>query len=183
MQCKEKHFIYCVDKKRVADDYLWLCGKNILNIKALYAIGNGNIKAAIYDILTGKEWVFYDRNPKNCSYGMIKKLADLGYFKFFEVGCGKCEVCRTEKSKEWAVKAWCEGQMWKNSCFITLTYDNEHLPDDRKLHRADIQKFWKDLRYHLYKNTKKATEIDLSEEREMLEEIFSNPLEDMFGKK
>lgn len=182
MQCKDKHFIYCVDKKAVADDYLWLCGKNILNYKALYAIGNGNIKAAIYDMLTGKEWVFYDREPRKCSHGMIKKLADLGYFKFFEVPCGKCEICRTEKSKEWATKAWCEGEMWQRSCFVTFTYNNENLPDDRKLHRSDIQKFWKDLRYHLYKNTKKASKIDMSEERELLEEIYSNPLEDMFGK-
>lgn len=182
MQCKERHFIYYVDKKLVAQDYLYLCGKNVLNYKALYSLGEGNIKAAIYDLLTGKEWVFYDREPRNSNNKTAKKLQEMGYYKCAWIGCGKCEVCRTEKSKEWAVKAYCEGKMWKNSCFLTFTYDNEHLPEDRRLHRADIQKFWKDLRYHLYKTTKKAAKIDLSEEREMLEEIYSNIMEDMFGK-
>lgn len=182
MQCKDRHFIYCIDKKAVCDDYLYLCGKGIFNLKNLYSIGNGNIKNALMIMLTGKEWVFYDRNPVKDGKGIKRKLAEMGYFKFFEIGCGKCEICQTEKSKEWATKAWCEGQMWEKSCFITLTYDNEHLPEDRKLHRADIQKFWKDLRYHLYKETKGKTDIELSEEREMLEEIYSNPLEDIFGK-
>lgn len=197
MQCKDMHYIYCIDKKAVKEDYLFLCGKKILNLKALYAIGKGNIEDGIEKLLTGKEWVFYDRNPRLCTHGTQKKLAEMGYFNFYTVPCGKCEICRTEKSKEWATKAWCEGQMWENSCFITLTYDNEHLPEDRKLHRTHIQKFWKDLRYHLYKETKTAgrwrkdketgekyweESIDMKEEREMLEEIYSNTLEDMFGK-
>lgn len=197
MQCKHKHFIYYIDKKAVADDYLFLCGRNIFNIKALHAIGKGNIRAAINIMLTGKEWVFYDRYPWLSSNKTIKKLAQMGYFKFNELPCGKCEVCKTEKSKEWATKAYCEGKMWTNSCFVTFTYDPEHLPDNRKLHRAHIQKFWKDLRYHLYKETKtpgrwrrnKETgeryweeSIDMTEEREQLEEIYSNPLEDIFGK-
>lgn len=182
MQCKDKHFIYCINKKKIAKDYIYLCGKHILNIKALYAMGKGNIKNAIYDMFTGKEYVFYDKFPWESSNRTIRKLYAMGYFNFYEVPCGKCEICRTEKSKEWATKAWCEGQMWKNGCFITLTYDNEHLPEDRKLKRSDIQKFWKDLRYHLYKDTKNETEIDLSEERDALEEIYSTPLEDIFGK-
>lgn len=179
MTCKDMHFIYCVDKKAVKKDYLYLCGKQIFNLKNLNSLGENNPFIAIDKILTGKEWVFYDRKPEK---GIQKKLFEMGYFKFYEVPCGKCEVCQTEKSKEWATKAWCEGQMWENSCFITLTYDNEHLPEDRKLHRSDIQKFWKDLRYHLYKETKKAQEIDLTQERMMLEEIYSTPLEDIFGK-
>ncbi|WGL30979.1 replication initiator protein [Dipodfec virus UOA04_Rod_615] len=182
MTCKDMHYIYCIDKKRVQEDIIFLCGKNIFNLKNLYALGRGNFKAGLIDMLTGKEWVFYDRNPAKCGKGIIKKLARMGYFKYFDIPCGKCEICRTEKSKEWATKAWCEGQMWKNSCFITLTYDNEHLPEDRKLKRSDIQKFWKDLRYHLYKETKRAKKVDLSEERNELEEIYSNPIEDTFGK-
>lgn len=39
-----------------------------------------------------------------------------------------------------------ESKQWKNNCFITLTYNNEHLPKDHNLHKEDIQNFLKRLR-------------------------------------
>lgn len=39
--------------------------------------------------------------------------------------------------------------MHAENCFITLTYDNAHLPPDGGLRYEDLQKFWKRLRYEL----------------------------------
>lgn len=181
MQCNHRHYIYSINKKAIWDDIQELNTKRILNIHNLEALGNGNLKAGIEKFFTGKWWVYFDRSPRHSKYSLHQRLFGMGYFNFNETGCGKCEICKTEHSKEWATKAWCENQMWKNATFITLTYNNQNLPDDRKLKRSDLQKFWKNLRYHLYKNTKKTLKIDLSTEANHLEEIYTNPLEDLFG--
>lgn len=180
------------------NDWMHLVRKGLLKKEFIEDLGNGNPYWGIEKYFTGKEWVYYDKTPIKSKNKLHRKLFEMGYFKFTETGCGKCEICRTEHSKEWTTKGYCESQMWKNKCFITLTYNPEHLPKDRKLVRAHIQKFWKDLRYHLYKEpTKKRGRwrkdketglkyweefVDLQKEKEQLEEIYSNPLEDVFGK-
>ncbi len=183
MQCPYKNYIYSIDKKALKKDIQWLWQKGIINLKAIEALGNGSIRGGIEKFTTGKWWVYFNRNPKNSKNKLHRTLYELGYFKHNELPCGKCEICRIEKSKDWATKGFCEGETWKNKCFITLTYNGENLPNDRKLKRADIQKFWKDLRYHLYKKTKKTSKnkVDLELERNHMEEIYSNKLEDVFG--
>ena len=39
-----------------------------------------------------------------------------------------------------------EAQMHEDNSFITLTYNDEHLPKDKSLHKEDLQKFFKRLR-------------------------------------
>lgn len=174
MQCKDRNYIYTIDKKLIAQNLDEL--KDILNIQVIEIIGRGKIdkiytdrdrEAGIEKYFKGKEWVFFNRKPGINGKNKIlaRQLYERGYFKYTETGCGKCEICRTEKSKEWATKAHCENLCWKDSCFITLTYNNQGLPDDRKLRRSDIQGFWKRLRYHCTGT----------------QEIPSNILEDMFG--
>lgn len=41
-----------------------------------------------------------------------------------------------------------EAQSHVDNCFITLTYDDEHLPFDKGLHYLDFQRFMKRLRKH-----------------------------------
>lgn len=182
MQCINPNFIYTIDKKLVEQDKNYIIEHNILNIKNLERI-YGSWWNAVEQFFKSKEYVFFNRKPIESNNPTVIKLWQHGYFKYNQVGCGKCEICRTERSKEWAVKAYCEQKCWKNATFITFTYNPENLPKDRKLHRSDIQKFWKDLRYHLYKNTKKASKIDLTTERELLEEIPDNILEQIFGRR
>ncbi len=181
MQCIHKHIIYTIDKKALKADRDFFVKTKYINVKNIERLGNGSWYYGIEQFTTGKWWVYYDRSPRHSKHRLHRKLFELGYFKFNEVGCGKCEICKVEHSKEWMVKGYCESKMWKNKTFLTFTYNNNSLPFDRKLKRSDIQKFWKDLRYHLYKKTKKARKVDLSEEQENLEEIYSNPLEDVFG--
>jgi len=63
-----------------------------------------------------------------------------------KVPCGQCIGCRLERSRQWAVRCYHESQLHEDNCFITLTYDNEHLPPDRSLHHRDWQLFMKKLR-------------------------------------
>ena len=65
------------------------------------------------------------------------------------IPCGKCEGCRIDKANDWATRAYLESQNHAENCFLTLTYDNEHLPKKRTLIKADLQKFWKRLRKHI----------------------------------
>jgi len=60
--------------------------------------------------------------------------------------CGQCVGCRLERSRQWAIRCMHEAQMHTQNCFITLTYDDAHLPSDRSLHYRDFQLFIKRLR-------------------------------------
>lgn len=50
------------------------------------------------------------------------------YDDFIEIPCGKCIGCRLEYSRQWAVRCMLESQYHEQNCFITLTYDDDHLP-------------------------------------------------------
>lgn len=63
-----------------------------------------------------------------------------------ELPCGQCVGCRLERSRQWAIRCMHEASLYKDNCFITLTYDEEHLPDDYSLHYDDFQRFMKRLR-------------------------------------
>ena len=52
-------------------------------------------------------------------------------------------------SREWAIRMSHEQRMHKASSFLTLTYDDEHLPRFGQLVKSDLQDFFKRLRYYL----------------------------------
>ena len=60
--------------------------------------------------------------------------------------CGQCVGCRLERSRQWAMRIMHEAQLHEDNCFITLTYDDEHLPEDRSLKVRHFQLFMKRLR-------------------------------------
>lgn len=65
--------------------------------------------------------------------------------RYVEVPCGRCTGCRLDRSVQWAVRCVHEAQLHEQNCFITLTYDEEHLPPDLSLCRRDWQLFMKRL--------------------------------------
>jgi len=69
------------------------------------------------------------------------------------VPCGQCIGCRLEKSRQWAMRMVNEASQHEDNCFITLTYDEEHLPLDCGLDKTHFQKFMKRLRKE-YSDTK-----------------------------
>ena len=65
------------------------------------------------------------------------------------VPCGKCLLCRDKKASEWCFRAICESRYSSSTpLFVTLTYNEENLPDDGVDKRA-VQLFLKRLRFHL----------------------------------
>lgn len=60
--------------------------------------------------------------------------------------CGKCLGCRLEYSRQWAIRCVHEASLHDENCFLTLTYDDEHLPVGGSLVKSDFQKFMKRLR-------------------------------------
>lgn len=65
---------------------------------------------------------------------------------YFYVPCGQCISCRLNYAKLWSIRMMEELKNHDKACFVTLTYDPEHLPEDNGLHKDHLQKFWKRLR-------------------------------------
>ena len=62
------------------------------------------------------------------------------------VSCGSCIGCRLERSRQWAVRIMHEAQMHDSNSFLTLTYNDEHLPANGSLKLSDFQQFCRNLR-------------------------------------
>lgn len=62
------------------------------------------------------------------------------------VPCGKCPACLANQRQEWVFRLKQEYLDSKFSIFVTLTYDNEHLPDNMSVNKTDVQLFHKRLR-------------------------------------
>ncbi len=65
------------------------------------------------------------------------------------VPCGRCMGCRVERSRQWAVRIMHEASLYDDNCFLTLTFDDEHLVKmcpDLSLDRKHMQDFMKRLR-------------------------------------
>lgn len=60
--------------------------------------------------------------------------------------CGQCIGCRLERSRQWATRCVHEAQLYKDNCFITLTYNDKNLPENGSLQKGDFVKFMKRLR-------------------------------------
>lgn len=64
--------------------------------------------------------------------------------KLVPVPCGKCIGCRLDNSKQWAVRCVLESLDHECNSFITLTYDEHHVPS--KLIKSHLSGFIKRLR-------------------------------------
>lgn len=63
-----------------------------------------------------------------------------------ELPCGRCVGCRLARASSWALRCQHEAQLYSMNAFVTLTYDDAHLPQYGSLCYADVQRFLKRLR-------------------------------------
>ena len=73
------------------------------------------------------------------------------------VNCGHCMSCRINYTSAWKLRLLYELSNWDKAMFITLTYDEEHIPSDFSLHKKDPVGFFKRLRSYLdYSNDNRS---------------------------
>ena len=85
-------------------------------------------------------------NPETGKRSLVFKLSQAFDGARITVPCGRCVGCRLERSRLWAIRVMHEKRMHFESAFVTLTYDNAHLPSGATLVRRDVQLFLKRLR-------------------------------------
>lgn len=76
------------------------------------------------------------------------------YTRYVMVPCGKCPACLSKKRVSWAVRLFQEVKTCESCYFITLTYDEDHIPYKRvdkdimipTVSKKDVQLFLKRLR-------------------------------------
>lgn len=82
-----------------------------------------------------------------CLYPItIRTRPKVGDPRVVTVSCGKCLECVRQKSIEWAFRILDEASQYKDNCFVTLTYNEKHLPVDNSVSRREVQLFVKRLR-------------------------------------
>lgn len=100
--------------------------------------------------------VDYGLDPLNAGKHRVKfipKRADLNIKqardKYGEslllLPCGHCIGCIKDYRNQWAVRILLEASLYRENCFITLTYNPTCCPKDMKPHRDEIQRFFKRL--------------------------------------
>lgn len=87
---------------------------------------------------SGKRKIVFNR-----AYGFVDQEV--------KVPCGQCVNCRLDKSRDWAIRCLHEAELHSENCFITLTYNNDHLPKSGTLIKKDYQDFMKRLRKEIQK--------------------------------
>lgn len=63
-----------------------------------------------------------------------------------EVPCNNCVGCKLEYARQWSIRIMHEKRFYPESCFITLTYDDQHVPQDYGLSVRHLQLFMKKYR-------------------------------------
>jgi len=76
----------------------------------------------------------------------FKRSEATGSLASVSIACGQCRGCRLERSRQWAVRISHEAQTHTHNCFITLTYNDAHLPEDHSLDITHWQLFAKRFR-------------------------------------
>ena len=89
----------------------------------------------------------------------VSDRAERVYRDWIQIPCGQCIGCRLDYSRQWADRCLMELQYHKSSYFVTLTYDDLHVPvtyysknEDGEaipaysLKKRDLQLFFKRLR-------------------------------------
>lgn len=84
-----------------------------------------------------------------CTNPIVMRGKFGGYYDDVYYPCRRCMSCRISITQEWTTRLECELRFHSSSCFLTLTYDDEHLPVDGSLRPEHMRDFLKRLRYYI----------------------------------
>lgn len=84
----------------------------------------------------------------NCNHVIVFDKSKSDGRPSFKIPCGQCTGCRIARGSDWTTRLVHESKFHLISSFVTLTYDDPHLPADRTLVKRDMQLFMKRVRKH-----------------------------------
>ena len=76
----------------------------------------------------------------------LSPLVDGVRGQLLQLPCGRCHGCRLERARQWSVRCIHESKLWSRNCFVTLTYNDDCLPEGGSLRYLDFQRFMRRLR-------------------------------------
>lgn len=82
---------------------------------------------------------------------ILSDEAGLFVKSLYQIPCGHCLGCLEDRAKDWTIRNLMELKSCDNAIFLTLTYDDNHLPINHGLPtlcKADLSAFVKRLRKH-----------------------------------
>lgn len=79
---------------------------------------------------------------------LLNRIVDK-HGKWMQIPCGHCINCRINRANDWKKRILKECEKYENNHFVTLTYDDFHLPQNKSLNKRDVQLFIKKLRRFL----------------------------------
>lgn len=133
-------------------------------LKAVFSTDVG-IPPVVFNNKTKYAWFSGGKWHKSYSDYAGENLSNL-VTNFIELPCRNCSECIKLARYEWTNRIVCEAQEYDKMCFLTLTYDNEHLKHSEfvdndtgeffshsTLFYRDFQLFLKRVRKH-FKDTK-----------------------------
>lgn len=104
----------------------------------------------------------FDEYPPVEVVNSMRSHGDKFKTDFIEIPCGHCISCRLKQSRDWANRCMLEAQEHESNYFVTLTYNDENLPEPNliideitgeciespvnPLKKRDVQLFMKRLR-------------------------------------
>lgn len=137
-------------------------GSDHITLKSKWSTGSFSSQDhKILDTCTNSSYISNYRNS------FVNEQFMLGYkaiCDYIDIPCGQCIGCRLKRSKDWAIRCCLESKYFQSNSFITLTYNDDHLPDCNDminddgeivpspihpLKIKDLQDFFKRLRRHM----------------------------------
>lgn len=100
-----------------------------------------------------RRWSYKNKGYITNAYTLKAFVPEDQRYRFEEIPCGRCINCRLNRQREWALRCTLEAKRYPLNLFVTLTYDDNHLPiyrhsDDgvSELRRRDLSLYLKRVR-------------------------------------
>ena len=93
-------------------------------------------------------WYGAKRDPETGNFPITFHHSTADLDRPLDLPCNNCLSCKADQSMMWSIRCYHELTEHDKASFVTLTYDEEHLPKDNKLNKDHLRNFIKTLRKH-----------------------------------
>ncbi len=155
MSCTSPNFLiptgFLKNRKIDGNPYLDVKFSELSQLPVVY-----NPNAKCYFMINKHSRSFIDFENLNENGYIVKVNGKLFVNSLYQIPCGHCLGCLEDKAKDWTCRNLMELKTSDNAIFLTLTYDDFHLPINYgfpTLKKTDLSAFLKRLRKH-FESTK-----------------------------